>query len=430
MSAGGDRRVSTGDAVAPMHGAYDALLFDLDGVLYRADEPVPGAAPTLDALRAAGATMRFLTNNSARTPDRVAARLRDMGIEASSAEVLTSGMATAALLRRESTEARTAFVVGERGVRQALDAAGVETLDGEPDRADLVVVGWDRELTYDKLRTAALLVQRGARLVATNADVTYPAPDGLWPGAGSILAAVVAATGATPTIVGKPSRPLFEAAAESTGATHPLVVGDRLDTDIAGAGAMGWDSLLVTTGASDLSDLADADTLPTYVAGSLSSLLSPRAPAHPRPARGADLAALSDLLRASSVPETALRTASARAATTLLPGPGPADPAATASVLLLEGGLGVLRGVAVAREFRGQGLGSLVVAAAARDAGRRGVRTLTLLTDGADGFFGRLGFTLVARSELPRVVLGDPDATSGCADTAVAMVREVREVGT
>ena len=207
-----------------------------------------------------------------------------MGIEAAPSEVITSANATAALLHREGATG-TAFVIGERGIRDALAGIGIRVVDGTPERADLVVVGWDRDLTYDRLRTAALLIQRGARLVATNADATYPAPDGLWPGGGAILAAVTTATGATPTVVGKPSRPMFEAAAEDTGARHPLVVGDRLDTDIAGAAAMGWDSLLVLTGASRLEDLPASPALPTFVAGGLTALLETRPPAGARAAR-------------------------------------------------------------------------------------------------------------------------------------------------
>ena len=256
----------------PLHRAYDALLFDLDGVLYRGDDPVPGAAEALGRVREQGATIRFLTNNSARTPDEVAGRLDHMGIAASASEVITSANATAALLHREGVTG-TAFVIGERGIRDALGGIGIRVLDGTPTHADLVVVGWDRDLTYDTLRTAVLLIQRGARLVATNADATYPAPDGLWPGGGAILAAVTTATDATPTVVGKPSRPMFEAAAEDTGAQHPLVVGDRLDTDIAGAAAMEWDSLLVLTGASHLEDLPAASALPTFIAEGLGALL-------------------------------------------------------------------------------------------------------------------------------------------------------------
>jgi glycerol-1-phosphatase len=268
---------SAGDDAA-LHCAYDALLFDLDGVLYRGDDPVAGAPETIHALREAGATIRFLTNNSARTPDEVAERLRRMGIEADAAEVVTSANATAALLRREGASG-TAYVIGENGIRTALAGIGIQVVDGEPQRADLVVVGWDRDLTYDRLRIAALLIQRGARLVATNADATYPAADGLWPGGGAILAAVVTATGATPTVVGKPSRPMFEAAAEATGARHPLVIGDRLDTDVAGAAAMGWDSLLVLTGASRIEDVAGSEWQPTYVADGLDALLGPRSAA-------------------------------------------------------------------------------------------------------------------------------------------------------
>jgi HAD superfamily hydrolase (TIGR01457 family) len=409
----------------PMHRSYDALLFDLDGVLYRADEPVPGAADALAGLRADGATIRFLTNNSARTPDQIAGRLGRMGIVAAPDEILTSGLATAALLRREGVVG-TAFVVGERGIRDALLTAGIEPVDGTPDRTDLVVVGWDRELTYDKLRTAALLVQRGARLVATNADVTYPAPDGLWPGAGSILAAVVAATGATPTVVGKPSRPLFEAAAEETGATRPLVVGDRLDTDIAGASGMGWDSFLVTTGASRLPDLLDAAAIPTFVAGSLAALLEPRVPARPRPAADDDVAALTRLLRdAALTPDGLVDRVQGGAATVLPATDDSSEPVALAGVLELGDGLGVLRGVAVAEPFRGHGLGAIVVAASARAAAARGVRSLALFTDHADAFFRRLGFEEVDRAGLPPEVLEAPEIAAHCADSAIAMRRTI-----
>ncbi len=284
----------------PLHRVYDALLFDLDGVLYRGDDPVPGAGEAIGRVREQGATIRFLTNNSARTPDEVAGRLERMGIAAAPSEVITSANATAALLHREGATG-TAFVIGERGIRDALAGIGIRVVDGSPERADLVVVGWDRDLTYDRLRTAALLIQRGARLVATNADATYPAPDGLWPGGGAILAAVTTATGATPTVVGKPSRPMFEAAAEDTGARHPLVVGDRLDTDIAGAAAMGWDSLLVLTGASRLEDLPESAALPTFVAGGLTALLETRPLARARAAHAGDLPALEAALSASGL---------------------------------------------------------------------------------------------------------------------------------
>jgi HAD superfamily hydrolase (TIGR01457 family) len=254
---------------------YDAFLFDLDGVLYRASEPVPGAAEAVEALRALGKRVAFLTNNSARTPEEVAAHLRSVGVEAAPEEVETSALSTAGFLR--ARDVSTAFVVGERGLRDALSAAGVRLLDGDPDAADAVVVGWDRRVDYEKLRVASVLVQRGARLVASNADPSYPAPGGVaWPGAGAILAAIEATTGVGADVVGKPNEPIFLAGLERAGGGRPLVIGDRLETDIEGAARLGWDSMLVLTGIASRADLGDAATTPTYVAEDLSALVAPR----------------------------------------------------------------------------------------------------------------------------------------------------------
>jgi HAD superfamily hydrolase (TIGR01457 family) len=251
---------------------YDALLFDLDGVLYRGDEPVPGAPETIGALRVTGARIVFLTNNSSRTPEQVSTKLGAMGMPSAPAEVVTSATATADLLA--SRGGGTAFVMGGDGVVGALTDAGLHVLDGEPDAADLVVVGIDDDLTYASLRTACVLVRRGARLVATNADPTFPASGGeLWPGAGALVAAITTATGVEAEVVGKPHAPLFHAALRRAGGTTPLVIGDRLDTDIAGASALGWDSLLVLSGVSTEEELADSPFRPTYVAPDVSALL-------------------------------------------------------------------------------------------------------------------------------------------------------------
>ena len=256
--------------------AYDCLLFDLDGVLYRGEEPVPAARPALAELRRAGARPVFLTNNSSRTPEQVAGKLRGLGIEADPAEVVTSALATAELLAARG--GGSAFVVGQDGVRRALADAGLEVVDGEPDHADLVVVGFDGSVTYDRLKTACLLVQRGARLVATNPDASYPAGDGLWPGAGALLAVITTTTGATPEVVGKPFAPLFEAALRRGGGGRPLVVGDRLDTDIEGAVRLGWDSMLVLTGVSTRPQAGADGPRPTYVAEDVGALLRPADP--------------------------------------------------------------------------------------------------------------------------------------------------------
>ncbi|MGQ0670163.1 MAG: HAD-IIA family hydrolase [Actinomycetota bacterium] len=251
---------------------YQCFLFDLDGVLYRGDDAVPGAPDAIQELRAAGRRIVFLTNNSTRSPEEVAGKLTAVGIVADPSEVVTSAEATAALLAVRG--GGSAFVVGESGIRLALTDAGVEVLDGEPDRSDYVVVGWDRGADYMKLKTACLLVQRGARLVATNADAAFPAPDGLWPGAGALLAVITRTTGAGAEVVGKPHAPLFRAGLERGGGGRPLVVGDRLETDIAGAVALGWDSLLVLTGVTQESDLAASEITPTFVARDLSALLA------------------------------------------------------------------------------------------------------------------------------------------------------------
>ena len=255
---------------------YDALLFDLDGVLYRGDEAVPGAAATLADLRAEGRRIVFVTNNSARTPAQVADKLTQHGFEASVEEVVTSALVTAEILAARG--GGTAFVVGEEGIREALASAGIELMDGEPDVADHVVVGWDREVTYAKLRTASLLIQRGADLVATNADPSFPAPDGFWPGAGAILAVLTTTTGVEAEVVGKPHPPLLRSALRRSGGEHPLVIGDRLETDIAGAAALGWDSLLVLSGVTSREQAGISALRPTFVEPDVSALLREPAP--------------------------------------------------------------------------------------------------------------------------------------------------------
>jgi glycerol-1-phosphatase len=250
---------------------YGCILFDLDGVLYRGEDAVPQAPPTMAELRRRGVRPVFLTNNSSRTPRQVADKLRAIGIEADPAEVVTSALATAELLAERG--GGRAFVIGQDGVREALTDAGIRVLEGEPEEADLVVVGFDGGATYGSLKRASLLVQRGARLVATNADASYPAADGLWPGAGALLSVITTTTGAEPEIVGKPFHPLFEAGRRRGGGGRPLVVGDRLDTDIEGAARLGWDTMLVLTGVSGREDVERTVIRPTVIAENVSALL-------------------------------------------------------------------------------------------------------------------------------------------------------------
>jgi glycerol-1-phosphatase len=252
---------------------YDAFLFDLDGVLYRGDRPIAGAAEAVAAIRAMHKGVAFVTNNSSRTPDAVAAHLATVGVDASPDEVETSALTAAGDLPARGV--RTAFVIGEDGLRTALAGAGIEPADSGVD-VDGVVVGWDRSFTYEKLLAASVAVQHGAALFATNADANYPAPDGsTWPGAGSLVAAVETASQTRATIFGKPNAPIFEAARRRAGGGRALVIGDRVDTDIEGARRLGWDSALVLTGISTREDLEAAGFAATYVLDDLAELVAP-----------------------------------------------------------------------------------------------------------------------------------------------------------
>jgi glycerol-1-phosphatase len=253
---------------------YDAFLFDLDGVLHLGSEPAPGAAAALARLREMGKRLGFVTNNSSSTPGQVAERLGSVGIRAGAEEIETSSLVTASVLADRNVS--SVFVVGEEGLREALGERGIAVCDGEPAAVDAVVVGWDRGADYAKLRTASLLVQRGATLVATNADASFPAPDGgRWPGAGALLAAIETTTGVQAEVIGKPNPLILLAAHARIGGGEPLLIGDRIDTDIAGAAGLGWDSLLVLTGISSAADAAAANPAPTFVGRDLSILFDP-----------------------------------------------------------------------------------------------------------------------------------------------------------
>lgn len=378
-----------------------------------------GAPATLDSLRAMGRRLVFVTNNSWRTPAQVARKLVGMGIHAEADEVVTSGQATASLLARESESGRaTAFVLGGEGIRSALAEAGIEPADGQPDRVDFVVVGWDRDLTYERLRTATVLVGRGARLVATNSDASYPAPGGeLWPGAGAILAAVEAGSGRRATVVGKPHRPLFDLATERAGSRRVLVVGDRLETDIEGAGAAGLDAAFVLTGASTAADLVVSDAAPAMVLENLGGLLDDRPAAPSRPAEASDEASVRRLVERAGLADGV--TWDPEAATIVVESAGELAATGAADV---RGPDAYLRSVAVRADLRGTRLGTLAVAAAVRHARRRGARRAWLVTETASGFFAGLGFQPLRRGSLPGWI---EERSSHCRVSAVSMVRDL-----
>lgn len=250
---------------------YDAFLFDLDGVLYRGDQPIAGAAEAVTALRDAGKRLAFVTNNSARTPTEVAAHLDHLGVHAAPEEIETSALTTAQALARRSV--RSAFIVGEEGLRSALADAGIESVDADR-RPASVVVGWDRGFTYATLTAAAVAIQHGAAFFASNDDPSYPAPGGVtWPGAGAIVASIAVATGRAPEVFGKPHAAIFQAALSRAGGGRPLVIGDRLETDIVGARGVGWDCALVLTGIAGRDDLRASGLDATYVLDDVGGLL-------------------------------------------------------------------------------------------------------------------------------------------------------------
>ncbi len=251
---------------------YDAILLDLDGVLYRWPEAIEGAADAVRTLRDAGKRIAFVTNNSSRRPAQVAERLASVGVDAKPEEVVTSALATATMLSERGVH--SAFVVGEEGLLGALADVGIQPADAASPDVDVVVVGFDRAADYAKLKDASVLVQRGVPLVASNADPSFPAPGGeSWPGAGALLAAIETTTGTRGEVVGKPEPPLFERALASAGGGRPLVVGDRLDTDIAGAVRLGWDSALVLTGDADREDVEVSRWKPTFILDDVSGLV-------------------------------------------------------------------------------------------------------------------------------------------------------------
>ena len=227
---------------------YRAFVFDLDGTLFRGEEPIPDAVETVKALHAQGRMIRYLTNNSSRTREFFVEKLRAMGYPVEIDEVYTSGYGTAKYLVAEGLT--RAFIVGEPGLKATLEEAGV-CVCGPEGPADAVVVGLCRTFTYDLMNQAMQLIRGGARFVATNPDTTYPVEgDKLIPGAGSIVAAVRTCSEQRPEVVGKPNPLLVQMVIDDAG-LHPkdvLVVGDRDDTDLESGRRAGCDTFLVLTG--------------------------------------------------------------------------------------------------------------------------------------------------------------------------------------
>lgn len=270
----------------PLAARHDAALVDLDGVAYRGPEPIPHAAESLVRARDGGMRLLFATNNASREPEQVAAQLTGLGIPTAPAEVMTAAQAAAALLVELLEPGARVLVVGGAGLRTAVRAAGFEIVERADEQPVAVAQGFAPEVGWRQLAEAAYAIQRGARHVASNLDRTLPNEHGFAPGNGALVGAVQAATGVAPVSAGKPEPAMFRLGAERCGAARPLVVGDRLDTDLAGARAAGMPGLLVLTGVSGARDavLAAPHERPSFVGRDLRALHEP----HPAPTRGAD----------------------------------------------------------------------------------------------------------------------------------------------
>lgn len=253
-----------------------AVITDMDGVLWRGDEPLPGIVELFDWFKESGTPFALATNNSSKTPADYAAKLARMGVQdIPESSIVTSATATAAYMRAHYPSGARLHVVGMSSLRTALEDAGFELYDDTAEPVQAVVSGVDFELTYDKLRRAAFHIRAGADFVGTNPDKTFPTPDGLTPGAGSILAALATATDRQPLIIGKPGRPMFDAALAllQTPADQTLMIGDRLDTDIDGARDAGLRTALVFTGITQPDDLTQGDSWPDAAYEDLPALL-------------------------------------------------------------------------------------------------------------------------------------------------------------
>src|SRR5436309_12012159 len=261
----------------PLDTAYDVALLDLDGVVYLGGTVIPGAAEALRKADAAGMRLAYVTNNAFRTPAAIAALLTSFGAPASPEDVVTSAQAAARLLAERLPAGTPVLVIGGSGLRMALRERGLRPVSTAAEKPRAVVQGFAPDVSYSMLAEGGLAVRAGALFVASNGDLTIPGRSGIAPGNGSLIQVVAAATGVRPLVAGKPEPPLHHESVLRTGARHPLIVGDRLDTDIEGAHRVGADSLLVLTGVTDpaAAVLAPPSQRPTYLAEDLAGLLEP-----------------------------------------------------------------------------------------------------------------------------------------------------------
>ncbi|MFF2447411.1 TIGR01457 family HAD-type hydrolase [Neobacillus sp. NPDC058068] len=246
---------------------YDGYLIDLDGTVYRGKEGISEAIDFINDLKDKNRKCLFLTNNSSKRTEEIASKLQKLGVFVSSEEVFTSGIATAAFIADSFPNARV-MVIGEDGLYRAIEEQGFLITSKEP---DVVVMGIDRHITYDKLAKASLAIQNGAQFISTNSDLVVPTDRGLLPANGSLTAVLTKSTGVKPIFIGKPEQTMIEQALKRLGTDKEktLIIGDNYETDILTGIRAGIDSLLVLTGVTGKTELKDLPILPTYTLDSL-----------------------------------------------------------------------------------------------------------------------------------------------------------------
>ncbi|MRG85176.1 TIGR01457 family HAD-type hydrolase [Salinibacillus xinjiangensis] len=252
---------------------YKGYLIDLDGTMYLGSEQIQYAKEFIDVLNDKRIPHLFVTNNSSKRPEQVAEKLQQMGIQAETDQVFTTSMATAAFIANKKKDV-TAYAIGEIGLIDALSDEEVELVD---ENADFVVIGIDRDITYEKLAKGCLNIRDGAEFVSTNADVALPTERGFLPGNGSLTSVLEVSTGQSPTYIGKPEPIIMEQALNKLGLPkeETLMVGDNYHTDILAGMRAGMDTLLVFTGVTSKEELKQYDQQPTYVVDTLNDWINP-----------------------------------------------------------------------------------------------------------------------------------------------------------
>jgi len=267
--------MSLGSSDRALCDVYDLGMLDLDGVVYVGPTAVPGAVESVATAGKAGMRLAFLTNNASRTAAEVAAHLRELDIDANEADVVTAAQAVAHLVANAVPTGSAVLLVGGEGLRLPLEERGLRCVSNLDDAPVAVVQGFHPDVGWRSLAEASYAIESGLPWFVSNTDMTIPTARGIAPGNGSLVQTVRNATGATPTVAGKPERALFDETLERMTARRPLMVGDRLDTDIDGAIGAGIDCLAVLSGVSSLSDVAVLPTArrPTFVGPDLSALV-------------------------------------------------------------------------------------------------------------------------------------------------------------